>query len=565
MKQEVILDPNLINTNIEALKEELERVKKSELRHRQFLQGLQVPLYTTDAQGFILSYNKAAATLWGREPEIGKEKWCGSHKIYNTDGLEIPLDKCPMAIAIKEAKSVLPEEIILARPDGSKRSVTAHPQPIFEENGEVVGAVNMLVDITVLKTSEQALLENQEKLRQLTSLLEKQVEERTKDLVQKNEELKKSEERYHKMIEEVEDYAIVLLDKSGIIQNWNKGAEKIKGYKEEEIVGNSFKIFYPEEDRKRLLPDTLLEEARRNGKAIHEGWRVRKNGTKFWGSIVITALHDAENNVVGFSKVTRDLTERKKAEDKLIEYTNQLEFQNKELEQFAYAASHDMKEPLRKINFYNSYVVENAGSLLDDRSREYLNRSSGAAKRMSQLIEDILAYTKISSAAESFEETDLNEIVEEIAFLHRDMWEEKEVTIQVDNLPIMSIVPFQFKQLMDNLINNSIKYKHPDRKPVIKITSQLVEGSEVRIKEADPRLKYNRISLSDNGLGFNQNYSEKIFEIFQRLDQQSTNKGSGIGLALCKRIVQNHHGFITATGKEKEGARFDIYLPVFNA
>jgi light-regulated signal transduction histidine kinase (bacteriophytochrome) len=265
---------------------------------------------------------------------------------------------------------------------------------------------------------------------------------------------------------------------------------------------------------------------------------------------------------VGFSKVTRDLTERKKAEDKLIEYTNQLEFQNRELEQFAYAASHDMKEPLRKINFYNSYVVENAGQLLDERSREYLNRSSGAAKRMSQLIEDILAYTKITSAAESFEETDLNEIVEEIAFSHRDTLEEKEVTIEVEGLPTMQVVPFQFRQLMDNLITNAVKYRHPDRKCIIKITSELVKGSELKTKEVvDPRLQYHKISVIDNGLGFNQNYAEKIFEIFQRLNHQSGNKGSGIGLALCKRIVQNHHGFIVASGIEDEGARFDIYLP----
>ena len=161
MKQEVIIDRNLIDTNIEALKEELERVKKSELRHRQFLQGLQVPIYTTDAHGFILFYNNAAVALWGREPEIGKDKWCGSYKIYNTDGVEIPLHKCPVAIAIKEARSVLPEEIILVGQHGSKKNVTIHPQPIFDENGEVVGAVNMLLDATVLKTSEQALLGNQ--------------------------------------------------------------------------------------------------------------------------------------------------------------------------------------------------------------------------------------------------------------------------------------------------------------------------------------------------------------------------------------------------------------------
>src|SRR5260221_9193528 len=161
--------------------------------------------------------------------------------------------------------------------------------------------------------------------------------------------LKTSEQRYHEMIEEVEDYAILMLDSNGIIQNWNKGAQKIKGYTEDEIVGNHFRIFYPMADQEGRLPEKLMAEARKMGKAIHEGWRVRKDGRKFWGRIVITALHDEENRGTVFSKVTPDLTERNNAEERIRQYTRQLESQNKELQQFAFAAAHDMKEPLRKI------------------------------------------------------------------------------------------------------------------------------------------------------------------------------------------------------------------------
>lgn len=535
-------------------------LQKTELHYHQLVESLQTAIYTTDAEGHIILYNQAALNLWGREPKKGKDRWCGSHKIYDAHGAEIPLDNCPMAVCLKEGRAVLGEEILIVRPDGSLRNVAPHPQPIFDERGKVIGGVNMLLDITEKKRSEQALLETEKKLRQLTATLERKIEERTEDLKRKNEELKKSEERYHKMVEEVEDYAIVLLDKEGIIQNWNKGAEKIKGYRENEIVGKSFKMFYTEEDRKKNLPDTLLKEAREKGKAIHEGWRLRKDGTCFWGSIVITALHDAEHNIVGFSKVTRDLTERKKGEDKLMAYTKQLEFQNKELEQFAYAASHDMKEPLRKINFYNNFVVENAALNLDERSREYLNRSINSVKKMSQLIEDLLTYSRASSAIDNFEETDLNEMVEEISFSHKDVFE-NEVTIDIEKLPVIKAVPFQFKQLLDNLINNSIKYKHPNRKSIIKITSKQVNGEEIKSKEADLQMPYHKISIIDNGIGFQTLYADKIFEIFQRLPNQSGYKGSGIGLALCKKIVQNHHGFIEAEGQENQGARFDIYVP----
>src|SRR5687767_4631528 len=127
----------------------------------------------------------------------------------------------------------------------------------------------------------------------------------------KNEVLRRSEERYHRMIEDVQDYAILLMDQEGNIQNWNSGASHIKGYTSEEIIGKNFRIFYLPEDIKRHLPETLLERARTFGKASHEGWRIRKNGTRFWGSVVITALHDELGKVTGFTKVTRDLTDHK--------------------------------------------------------------------------------------------------------------------------------------------------------------------------------------------------------------------------------------------------------------
>jgi len=180
------------------------------------------------------------------------------------------------------------------------------------------------------------------------------------------------------MVEEVEDYAILMLDSQGIIRNWNKGARKIKGYTEAEIVGNHFRVFYTKEDRDAGLPEKLIDEATRMGRAVHEGWRVRKDGTTFWGSIVITALHDRGDRVIGFSKVTRDLTARKVAEDKLVRYARQLETQNMELHQFAYAAAHDMKEPLRKVQFYYSAIKEEGVETLSKRQRDYLQRSADA-------------------------------------------------------------------------------------------------------------------------------------------------------------------------------------------
>jgi PAS domain S-box-containing protein len=525
------------------------------------LELLPVAVYTCDTEGRITFFNKAAADLWGRSPEIGKDLWCGSWKIYKPDGSPLSLDSCPMAVTLKEARPVTGEEILVARIDGSIRKVAPNPQPIFDEKGKMVGAVNMLVDITDLKTSQHALAESETKYRELASTLQSRIEENTRELKRRSEELLESEARYHRMVAEVEDYAIILLDQNGIIQNWNKGAEKIKGYKEEEIVGKSFLNFYLSEDRRNGLPIQILNEAREKGKALHEGWRLRNDGTTFWGSIVLTALHDKQNNVIGFSKVTRDLTERKMAEDRMKEYSNKLEFQNKELEQFAYAASHDMKEPLRKIHLYNCAIAENPANQLDERSADYLKRSIKAVRRMTELIEDLLTYSKTTVSMEGYHEVDLGEVIEEFAQLYEDADGHQKARIEYDALPTVWGVPFQFKQLMDNLISNAVKYKHPDRDLVIKISSQMINGIELNEKEADVNKKYHKISVTDNGVGFDTSHADKIFDIFQRLNNLPGVIGSGIGLAICKRIVRNHNGFIRASGKSNEGARFDFFIP----
>ena len=529
----------------------------------EFIQGLPAAIYTTDSDGYITMYNRAAVDLWGREPELGKDLWCGSWKIFNPDGSELFLDECPMARTLKEKRAVTGEEILVERPDGSRRHVAPHPSPIFDNSGQLIGAINMLVDITDLKVSEKVLQESEAKYRMLYNSLERIVDEKTRDLQTKNEQLKQSEERYHKMVEEVEDYAIILLDKNGVIQNWNKGAEKIKGYKESEIVGKSFSEFYLPHDRELGIPHKLLTQARETGKAIHEGWRRRKDGSQFWGSIVLTALHDAENNILGFSKVTRDLTERKIAEDKAREYSNELEFQNKELEQFAYAASHDLKEPLRKIHLYNCAIAENPANHLDEKSREYLNRAINAAKRMGELIEDLLMYSRTTPSVDSYEPVNVNDIVEEIILLHKEEFEQKQIMMEIEPLPVVHGVPFQFKQLMANLISNAIKYKHPSRELMIRISNEgIVHGTQIQDREVDLDRRYHHIAVSDNGIGFKEQYAEKIFEIFQRLNNPDTTKGSGIGLAICKKILQNHKGFIKANGKEDQGARFDIFIPL---
>jgi len=534
----------------------------TDLTEGQLLHRLPAAVYVCDKEGTIIFYNKAAAELWGREPELGKDKWCGSYKILNEDGSEMPLHECPMAICLKEAKAVHGYEIKVMQPNGNIKTVVPYPQPLFNEDGKLTGAINMLVDISDFKRTENAFRESESQYKDLALSLERAIEEKTLDLRRKNEELKKSEERYHKMVDEVEDYAIIFLDQNGIIRNWNKGAEKIKGYKDSEILGKSFEIFYRPEDQASGLPFKLLQQAIEMGKSIHEGWRLRKDGSLFWGSTVVTALHGPGAEIIGFTKVTRDLTAKKFSEDKMKEYTSQLEFQNKELEQFAYAASHDLKEPLRKIHLYNSSVLDNPANVFDQKSREYLTRSVNATKRMNDLIEDLLMYSRTTASKDAFLKVDLGAIVQEVANVYHEDADHKNARIEFGQLPVIKGVPFQIKQLMTNIIGNSLKYKHPDRDAVVQIKHEQAPTDEIPQLDVVNKKKYHKISIIDNGIGFDTEYADKIFDIFQRLNNLPGAKGSGIGLAICKKIVQNHKGWIKASGKPDEGARFDIYIPM---
>ena len=517
-------------------------------KYDQLLQAIPAAIYTTDAEGYIESYNEAAVILWGQTPKAGKDRWCGSWKIYRIDGSPLTPEQCPMAISLQEKRPVYGEKIIIEGPDGTKRYVAAHPRPIFDKSGALVGGVNILLDLTDLHA--------------LNFSLSSQVDLGSEKMTQRTSELKRSEERYHKMIEEVEDYAIILLDKEGTIQNWNKGAEKIKGYKEEEIIGSSFQVFYRLEDQKNNVPQRLLEAARIKGKEMHEGWRVRKDRTMFWGSVVITALHDDENNVVGFSKVTRDLTERKMAEDRMREYARELEFQNRELQQFAFVAAHDMKEPLRKIQLYTTSVLETLKSQIPEKEKEYLSRTAEAVLRMQQLIDDILTYSRTSVSNENMELVDLQQLLIEIRNPFETGLSKTNVVITFDGLPTVSGIPFQLRQLFDNLIGNAVKYRHPDRTPHIQIgCEKIVSPFFQEQQESNTKLMY-KISVSDNGIGFEQKYAEKIFEMFNRLHTRYHYPGTGIGLALCRKIAQNHKGNIIASGIPDKGAIFNVYLPV---
>jgi light-regulated signal transduction histidine kinase (bacteriophytochrome) len=234
---------------------------------------------------------------------------------------------------------------------------------------------------------------------------------------------------------------------------------------------------------------------------------------------------------------------------------------NKELLAFTYVSSHDLQEPLRKIQTFVTIILDKENKNLSDNGKYNFQRIQSAAGRMQQLIEDLLAFSLISTTEHKFERTDLNLIIEEVKADLKDTILEKNAIIEAAELCPENTILFQFRQLMYNLIGNALKFSRPDIPPYIIIKSRIVKGNKLNNEKLSPEKNYCHITVKDNGIGFEPHFSHRIFEVFQKLHSKEEYAGTGIGLAIVKKIVENHNGIITATGKLNNGATFDIYIP----
>ena len=235
---------------------------------------------------------------------------------------------------------------------------------------------------------------------------------------------------------------------------------------------------------------------------------------------------------------------------------------NKELQSFTYVASHDLQEPLRKIKFFADRIIESEHENLTETGKDYFRRMHNAAMRMQQLIEDLLAFSKVNIIDRQFIATDLKEIIETVMADLKESIENKHVIIEIQCMCKVKVIVFQFKQLIHNLLGNSIKFAKPGIAPNIVINSCIAKGKQLSNEHLIPEKKYCHITIKDNGIGFEPEYNKRIFEVFQKLHSKEMFKGTGIGLAIVKKIVENHNGIITATSNLGEGATFNIYLPV---
>jgi len=386
------------------------------------------------------------------------------------------------------------------------------------------------------------------------------------EFAQKEAERRQAEEAVHEseahlrlLIEGVTDYAIYLLDTGGHVVNWNAGAERLKGYRADEIIGQHFSWVFTPEDRRNNKPQHLLTTAETMGRAEDEGWRVRKDGSRFWANAVINALRKEDGSLYGFAKITRDLTERKKAEDhisklnaeleqRVVERTAQLEAANKELEAFAYSVSHDLRAPLRAIDGFSRILLEDYTENLDEEGKRVLNVIRNNTQKMGQLIDDLLLFSRLGRQEIRASDIDMGKLAKAVS-------EELKLAVPERKLKftINALIPAQgdqamVRQVFVNLLSNAVKFTRPKERAVIEVDGRS-EGNE------------NVYTVKDNGVGFDMQYVNKLFGVFQRLHSSEEFEGTGVGLAIVQRIIHRHGGRVWAEGKVGEGARFYFTLP----
>jgi PAS domain S-box-containing protein len=349
------------------------------------------------------------------------------------------------------------------------------------------------------------------------------------------------------VVNKVQDYGIFLLDPEGHVMSWNEGAQRINGYQPEEIIGQHFSRFYPTEAIQRGWPDHELKVASEQGRFEDENWRLRRDGTQFWANVVITPWRDEVGTLHGFLKITRDMTARKQAEEKLADFASRLQHSNRELEEFASVAAHDLQEPLRKIEAFSERLQTKAKDL-DEQSRDYLHRIVSSSNRMRDLINDLLSYSRITRKAQPFAPVDLDEIAHAVISDLEGRIHQTGGRVEARRLPTIEADAMQMRQLFTNLIANALKFRRAEEPPIVQIS-------------ALPRGRNVVISISDNGIGFDEIYLDRIFDVFQRLHGRQEYEGTGMGLAICRKIIERHGGKITAQSKPGEGSTFIVTLP----
>lgn len=525
-----------VTRDLTSRRQSEEALRQSQERYRLLVDSIKdYALILLDPRGRVTSWNAGATSILGYE----SKEILGTHvsKFY------VPADAAngKPGLELKAAADVgrYENEALRYRKDGTTFFASVVLTAIRDEFGNIRGYSNVTRDLTQQRIAEQKLRE--------------------------------SEERFRLMIESVHDYSIFMLDPNGVIVTWNKGAERNKGYTAAEIIGQHFSTFYSEEDKQAGKPKAELEEARLTGKFEEEGWRFKKDGSAFWASVIITPIFDERRALLGFAKVTRNLTERKKAEDDLraayADLEKRIEERTKELfeakinaekavvarDQFFSIASHELKTPLTSLKLQtqirkrciakgdlSDFTPENIPALCDDDERQIL--------RLAFLVDNMLDISKLTSGSFKLtpEPVDLGVLVQDVLKRLDVVLKEAggHCSVEMYGKVIGRWDRHRIEQVVTNLLTNAVKY---------------ARGSAINVSlSSDESIA--TIVFRDYGPGISAEAQEKVFLPFQRLDRRSAD-GLGLGLYIIKQIIEAHGGSIEIE-KDVPGASFLIELPL---
>jgi signal transduction histidine kinase len=426
---------------------------------------------------------------------------------------------------------------------------------------------------------------------QIHTILEKRVQERTAQLEKVNQQLQQeiktrqllegklrtSEAEIRRFFEAMTDIVLLVDREANNIQVAPTQADRLYP-PDTNIINRMIDAFYGENSQLFLMQ---VDWSLKSNQIINFVYSLTlENEKKIWFSASITpisedtvvwvgrditerkqleeSLHELadklEERTIELIKTNecleQEITERKKAQDHLQDFAEQLKHKNQELEEFVYVASHDLQEPLRKIQTFSDRIIKKYNELLDDKGKDYINRMQNATLRMQNLINDLLALSRISSQQKPFVKVDLNQIIKEVISDLEIRLEDGKGQVIYDQLPIIEADPTQMRQLLQNLIGNGLKFHQENIPPIVEIKSQIIDSN------------YCQIMIKDNGIGFEEKYKERIFRVFERLHARSSYEGTGIGLSICRKIVERHHGIITVNSILGKGSTFIIHLPL---